>query len=1648
MFKQIILKNIKYFIFTMIFLPLFFVCHKIDSQAVTAWQTVSGYKFYRVTTETELKEACGYNENKVIDVMNNITIHQEIVVKGSNVLLRADFEHPNDLRWIDGNFNSTEKGAHMFDFTSQTKVTIQKLGFNGNWITGQGTNKDNTFDALVRIKGAGINIYQCYFQNSPGKGIMLHNCADSGSVYDTNIPGGGIMQTTVQDNGGTGIVAQNISDHIGIYNCTITGNGSNSGSKMYDDELDTNDYHNYPGIRFEGNSNTSYVRISNSTVKDNAGCGIEAEKSSGSSTSDYRGVKIDGSVNIQGAEGWAAVSANTNAGVFIESGTSGTVYKIDLNGSGTDNNNVLEIKSASVTPRLYVKNIRDSRVVVRASGTSERNAVIRENTNCHVVANGNNYEICTGHIHVVRAQYQDSNGNWGGYSEKKRETYYYGDTVSWSDGGDACYDYKSVSYTAGHSDKTSDVNVTRKKYTQVVNARYQDSSGGWGSYSNKKNESRYYGSSISWYDGGDACYDYCGTSYTVTEDKTTNIDVTRKKYLQTVRAQYQDSNGNYGGYGNEINAYYYYGATVSWSRAADARYKAASITSYSVTGPKSQDVSVARQKYRQIVNVRYQQANGGWSAYGTELDDYRYYESTVSWSKAGNPSACYYDANITSYVVYGDKTSNVDVGRKKYKQTIKARYQKSDGTYGDYSTKINAVEYYYGATCSWYETESARYNRCGTSYTVTGEKTSKIDVTRKKYKQTVKVQYETASGGYTASDNSGTANGWTTVINNVDYYYESTCAWSRAADSIYKKAETSYTVYEDKTVTIQIKRNTYTITLNKGYGIDSVTGAGTYRARRENEGDIAISCGLKSNYQWYTWTGSTGNLRNSATTQSNKVKTLTSNITLTAVAKGRQTVYIRYEKPDGTWTDYEKWIDAYYAQNETVAKTRAADSVYKVATISYTADKPYCDGASNSKYVSVYRNWYTVTLNKGIGISNLTLTGAGQDGIKFRARTENESNITIDAALTDLYTWNNWTGNTGNLKSSALTKSNQIKTLTSNISLTANAYRVLSGNMSVTADVIYHSGDIYYIKPGTGNKVHFSYTGTIDGLLQGMLAVNNMGIYTKVDKGSMAYAVSGHANTAGSSNATLTRSPDYFTSAGTGTFTRTGGSDGATKLDSYVYMLPSYHGQKIYVYPKTMVNSESSGDTWSYLTNDQTKGVYVMADDIAPIVNPTSISALSQFVEGDPVNYIEYNWISAENSGIDLQIEDPESGIKKIVLKVDGTEAVTKTFSTRTITYNLTHTITKEGSSNCVLIITDNLGNERTIDIKVKIDRTAPVISGLEKIKKAQEQMDEQLSLDNSDMTFSAFDWSQFNITVSTDDQKKVGGEPIATSGIYEFTVVITNKENGLKEVWSTDTEKATNAAHLLTPFTDGVDQGREVHKQECSISIDVLIQNADPELLNGMWEIGAYAVDYAGNESRDGADVEELSLSIELKPYFGATSLMGEEGGIPKYRLGETLELNIKTAGYIDAVFIEFTPGDVLFNTDDFEYGTIVFRDYEKGMVYDEDLMRINGLTENSRIFCKRTETDTAGRYDANVYIQLPLYFKSESINMNMCNIKVTAIKVDGEFNEDMDWEQIAIITQNGYENESSTVEYLSKSETFYLTSEDNLVNDFITTL
>ena len=217
-----------------------------------------------------------------------------------------------------------------------------------------------------------------------------------------------------------------------------------------------------------------------------------------------------------------------------------------------------------------------------------------------------------------------------------------------------------------------------------------------------------------------------GTSTTFTKNQAGNMTITANwtpiPYKQIVKVRYQNADGTWGIYSDVINANYNYGSTVSWSRAADATYKVASI-SYTVTGANTKYVSVYRNIYLQIVKVRYQNADGTWSNYSDVINANYLYGSTVAWSRVADAT---YKAASISYTVTGANTKYVSV----YRNTHIVTLYKGTGI----DSVTGAGTYFYGQTATinatltvgykWINwTGTTTYSNISNSFTVDGDKT-------------------------------------------------------------------------------------------------------------------------------------------------------------------------------------------------------------------------------------------------------------------------------------------------------------------------------------------------------------------------------------------------------------------------------------------------------------------------------------------------------------------------------------------------------------------------------------------------------------------------------------------------------------------------------------------------------------------------------------------------------------------------------------------------------------------------------------------------------------------------------------------------------------------------------------------------------------
>ena len=393
-----------------------------------------------------------------------------------------------------------------------------------------------------------------------------------------------------------------------------------------------------------------------------------------------------------------------------------------------------------------------------------------------------------------------------------------------------------------------------------------------------------------------------------------------------------------------------------------------------------------------------------------------------------------------------------------YKQIVKVRYQNADGTWGNYSDVINA-NYNYGSTVSWSRAADATYKAASISYTVTGANTKYVSVYRNTYLQIVKVRYQNADGTW----------GEYSDVINANYLYGSTVAWTRAADATYKATSISYTVTQVNTKYISVYRNTYIVTLYKGTGIDSVTGAGTYFYGQT----ATINATLTVGYKWINWTGTTtySNISNSFTVDGDKTFTANAEpITYTVrfngngnwnTSQGSYTQQFTYDlpatltpnkftRPDNTTYNSVNYIKGYEFIGWGTSATQTTATYLDDQTVSNLKNT---DGAVLDLY-AIWKKPVTLTFNF--------------NGGKFNDSTANQVlNYTMyNSELSHTFDIKTYYGGFKNNRISANKGINNKLTKTDTNGI---QYRFLGYSLNPNATVPDSNFDVYNIKERTEN---------------------------------------------------------------------------------------------------------------------------------------------------------------------------------------------------------------------------------------------------------------------------------------------------------------------------------------------------------------------------------------------------------------------------------------------------------------------------------------------------------------------------------------------------------------------------------------------------
>ncbi len=239
------------------------------------------------------------------------------------------------------------------------------------------------------------------------------------------------------------------------------------------------------------------------------------------------------------------------------------------------------------------------------------------------------------------------------------------------------------------------------------------------------------------------------------------------------------------------------------------------------------------------------------------------------------------------------------------------------------------------------------------------------------------------------------------------------------------KSYTGFTAPATQTVTIKAdgstvvnyyySRNKYTVTLNRGTGISSVSGAGTYYYGQS----VTINATVSSGYSWSKWSGT-----HSTTTKQYSFSMPAYNVTDTANATSDSVNYtVKHWLQNLAQTDYDL--------QDTQTLSGDAGNQVTPAVLSYDGftapdTQTVTIKADGSTVVNYYytRQSYTVTVNKGTGISSVSGAGTYLFG----------ASVTIDATVSTGYDWSRWSGDY-----STTTKKYTFSMPAENVTVKANA---------------------------------------------------------------------------------------------------------------------------------------------------------------------------------------------------------------------------------------------------------------------------------------------------------------------------------------------------------------------------------------------------------------------------------------------------------------------------------------------------------------------------------------------------------------------------------------------------------------------------------
>ena len=600
------------------------------------------------------------------------------------------------------------------------------------------------------------------------------------------------------------------------------------------------------------------------------------------------------------------------------------------------------------------------------------------------------------------------------YTSGGTETVRYGASTTYSIAATTTHQAASKSSGAVTAATTISLDVPRK--TVACNTRYrlENADGTWASYISDTATSAYYGGSCSYsktvtnYRGSASGANNSAGSTSasnVTSAQTLSISLYRNTYTCYIQYRLQAANGTYGSYTAGTNTTLRHGQTCSWSRAADATYKAASYST-TITSAVSQSISVDRNTFTVTKRYRLQETNGIYpSSYTADGTATVRYGDSYTYSRAATTT--HQAASKASGTVTAATTISLDVPRNLVVCNKRYRLQNADGTYPTSYTNEGSVNAYYGGDCSYSKTVTDYNSNTAKSISasnVTTAQTLSLDFPRNTYTLTVSkganIASVTGGGTYRWGQSvaiTATKSANTTCISyaNPTWSASTGTAPSAGASSTYTMPKSNATV----TAASVASNINQTITLSRSGGASGIKIGNT----NYTSSSVSLTCGTynitgsyNSGYEFSSWSRANGVAVASATSASTTM-TVTGAGTLTLAGK---------ESPLVFKVNFDSGIDSVIVRGNTVTST-----ILTTVTTS---------GTDIGSMVSVGGTYYLLPLyKKGKTLSNITASGgtvtAGTYGYRYYTIARGTNSTTVSStnlATTSSTTMQNLASNT------------------------------------------------------------------------------------------------------------------------------------------------------------------------------------------------------------------------------------------------------------------------------------------------------------------------------------------------------------------------------------------------------------------------------------------------------------------------------------------------------------------------------------------------------------------------------------------------------------------------------------------------------------